>query len=166
MKNTKLLLLILTISIGIDQISKMVAINLLQGKNTSSYIFDIFRLTFSENNGAFLGLGDNLPENIRFLIFTIAVFMMLTGLLIYIIKNPNISKFSLVAISIIVGGGISNLIDRIYNNGAVVDFMNMGIGSLRTGIFNFADVFIMIGIGMFLLLNSKFGKRLQNFGNQ
>ena len=35
--------------------------------------------------------------------------------------------------------------------GRVIDFMNMGIGSLRTGIFNYADVIIMVGMGIYLL---------------
>jgi len=47
--------------------------------------------------------------------------------------------------SLILGGGLSNLYDRIAY-GKVVDFMNMGIGDLRTGIFNVADMFILAGI--------------------
>jgi signal peptidase II len=53
--------------------------------------------------------------------------------------------------SLIVGGGFSNLVDRIFNRGIVVDFMNMGVGGLRTGIFNVADVAIMAGVGLLLL---------------
>ena len=56
-----------------------------------------------------------------------------------------------VALSAIFGGGLSNILDRILNNGLVVDFMNMGIGSVRTGIFNIADVAIMSGLGLMLL---------------
>jgi len=44
-------------------------------------------------------------------------------------------------------GGISNLIDRILW-GSVVDFMSVGVGPLRTGIFNVADVAVMIGIAL------------------
>jgi signal peptidase II len=50
-----------------------------------------------------------------------------------------------------VAGGISNWIDRVVN-GSVVDFMNVGVGWLRTGIFNFADVAIMLGITLFVLI--------------
>ena len=56
----------------------------------------------------------------------------------------------------ILGGGISNEYDRIFNNRAVVDFMNMGIGQLRTGLFNVADVLIMIGV--FILVFHSFRK--------
>ncbi|MDD3061066.1 MAG: signal peptidase II [Sulfurimonas sp.] len=157
MKNTRLLGFILAITVSIDQGFKLIAINFLQNKQSTSYMYDIFRLQYSDNSGAFLGIGNNLPEKVRFFIFTIAVLVMLIGLLIYVMKNP---KISLIAISIIVGGEVSNVIDRIYNNGAVIDFMNMGIGSLRTGIFNFADIFIMIGVGIFILFSSKFGQKI------
>ena len=51
--------------------------------------------------------------------------------------------------SFIIGGGISNVYDRIVYE-AVTDFMNMGLFGVRTGIFNFADVSIMVGLGIML----------------
>ncbi len=45
------------------------------------------------------------------------------------------------------------MLDRIFNDGKVIDFMNMGIGSLRTGIFNMADVLIMVGMAFMLVFN-------------
>lgn len=56
-----------------------------------------------------------------------------------------------VALTLIAGGGISNFIDRLLNDGRVVDFMHMGFGDLRTGIFNVADVFIMSGLALMLI---------------
>jgi len=51
----------------------------------------------------------------------------------------------IVCISTIIGGGISNIFDRILFGGFVTDFMNFGIGGLRTGILNFADMSITFG---------------------
>jgi len=75
-----------------------------------------------------------------------------------------LSSFSLrrgavyiVALSLVVGGGIGNLIDRIFNQCCVVDFMNLGIGSLQTGIFNVADVVITFGVIWFLFILVKNG---------
>jgi signal peptidase II len=48
-----------------------------------------------------------------------------------------------------VAGGLSNLIDRVAM-GTVIDFLNVGIGSFRTGIFNVADVAIMVGAAMLI----------------
>jgi signal peptidase II len=57
---------------------------------------------------------------------------------------------SILGVSLIIGGGFGNLLDRMLHRGAVVDFMNMGVGNLRTGIFNLADVAIVIGAGTLL----------------
>ncbi len=57
---------------------------------------------------------------------------------------------SLVGVAILVAGGASNLLDRIAY-GMVIDFMNVGIGPLRTGIFNVADMAIMLGAGSLVL---------------
>jgi len=59
--------------------------------------------------------------------------------------------------ALFVAGGASNLIDRV-TYGMVIDFMNVGIGSLRTGIFNVADMAIMLGAGILLLEASRSGR--------
>lgn len=49
------------------------------------------------------------------------------------------------SLTYILAGGIGNLIDRVSNDGLVTDFLNVGVGPFRTGIFNFADVGVMFG---------------------
>jgi signal peptidase II len=56
-----------------------------------------------------------------------------------------------VAIALVIGGGLGNLIDRIVHDGRVVDFMQVGFPWLRTGVFNVADMAIMTGVGLMLL---------------
>jgi signal peptidase II len=55
-----------------------------------------------------------------------------------------------VGVALFVAGGASNLLDRI-TYGVVIDFMNVGVGSLRTGIFKVADVAVMVGAGILVL---------------
>jgi len=69
----------------------------------------------------------------------------LIAALTYLFLNKNLELKYIITFSIIIGGGLSNQIDRILNNGKVVDFLNVGIGNIRTGIFNIADMFIMFG---------------------
>jgi signal peptidase II len=57
---------------------------------------------------------------------------------------------ALLGVALFVAGGASNLFDR-FTYGMVIDFMNVGIGSLRTGIFNVADMAIMLGAGILIL---------------
>ncbi|MCK7471140.1 MAG: signal peptidase II [Desulfomicrobium escambiense] len=77
--------------------------------------------------------------------FTVGIATILFGMLSYLLFATALPHTTTVALSLIVGGGLSNLIDRIAYGGNVVDFLNIGLGSLRTGIFNIADVAIMVG---------------------
>ena len=153
MNKLKSLSLVLVVCIAIDQITKYTAKHYLEGQGVFSYIGDMFRLVYSENTGAFLGLGSSLPDHVRTFIFSGLVALFLLAFLAYILMSSSVTKADVIASGLIIGGGLSNLIDRLVNNGAVMDFMNMGIGSLRTGIFNVADMAIMLGA--FLLLFHK-----------
>jgi signal peptidase II len=53
----------------------------------------------------------------------------------------------------VVAGGAGNLVDRIWFQGGVVDFLNVGFGNLRTGIFNVADMYITCAV-VFVLARS------------
>lgn len=146
-KRTVLVFLIIAVNIALDQVTKQLAVQQLQGEPSQSYLGDTFRLLFVENEGAFLSLGAGLGENIRYWALTILPVIILLILLGYTLLSSSLNRWQVIAYSFILGGGISNIYDRILY-GKVVDFMNMGIGSLRTGIFNFADVAIMIGLFM------------------
>jgi signal peptidase II len=84
---------------------------------------------------------------------------LLVGLTIFIVVSKEMTAGLAISLSLILGGGASNLADRMLNDGRVVDFMNLGIGKLRTGIFNVADVAIMVGMGLVLLLNYQMQKK-------
>jgi len=111
----------------------------------------IFTILF----GAFLGLGELLPENTRFILFTVLVGFFLASLFIYLTYNSKLNLLSVTGLSLILGGGASNLYDRITNEGAVIDFLNIGVGAIRTGIFNVADMAIMLGAVLVMFSHSK-----------
>ncbi len=148
-KRTTLVLGIVAANIAFDQISKQIALVELRGRPVQSFLNDTFRLLFVENDGAFLSLGSGLSDELRYWILTMLPIVILAFLLFYTIRSTALDTWQVVAYSFILGGGISNIYDRLLY-GKVIDFMNMGIGSLRTGIFNFADVSIMIGLFMLL----------------
>jgi signal peptidase II len=52
--------------------------------------------------------------------------------------------------ALVLGGGLSNLLDRILKDGRVIDFMMLKFGGMQTAIFNFADVMIIMGISVLL----------------
>lgn len=62
-----------------------------------------------------------------------------------------IPRSTVIAWGLILSDGIGNLLDRLLHDGRVIDFMNLGLGSLRTGIFNIADVCITTGVLLLVL---------------
>ena len=132
-------------SIGCDQVTKTIATQTMADRPGVSLFHDVVRVQHTENEGAFLSLGANLPDGARFWILTVANIALCAGLLIVLVTRWKMSNAQFVGLALIAGGGIGNLIDRITNDGRVVDFLNLGIGSVRTGIFNVADVAIMAG---------------------
>ena len=164
-KGTILLTIVLT-CVGCDQVTKYTAKHFLEGQRSHSYLGDMFRLGYAENSGAFLSLGSNLPDTVRTLIFTGLAGVFLVFFAVYLLRNQTINRLAMIAGSLIVAGGIGNLIDRVVNNGAVIDFLNVGIGSLRTGIFNVADMSIMAGIFLFLFATHKAEKEAKKAAEQ
>lgn len=150
-KRILLILGIITISICIDQYTKLKAKEHLEAKEGYTYLSDTFRLTFVENRGAFLSMGADLSKQLQYWVLKVFPVIVLIGLFGYTVFSKVLSQWQIIAFSFVLGGGISNIYDRLLF-GKVVDFMNMGIGTVRTGIFNFADVSIMIGLFMMLPL--------------
>lgn len=147
-KETTFLLLTLLL---LDQGTKLIAIDQLRSAPSRSYLWDTFRLQYAENPGAFLSLGSTLTPQARFWVFSILVGGFLLGCLMYLYRNRTQDRLSSRGLAIITAGGISNLIDRLFRpGGRVIDFMNMGVGDLRTGIFNVADMAIMAGVALML----------------
>src|SRR5687767_11829939 len=133
-----LVLLACLATVGCDRLTKHAATTLLADTQERSFLGDTVRLSYSENTGGFLSLGAGLPAKHRLLLFTVATGLLLIGLAVSAIGGRwNGSR--LLGAALVVTGGGSNWIDRVIA-GAVVDFLNVGIGSVRTGIFNVADV--------------------------
>ncbi len=149
-KRITIILLIIAGVVGIDQWTKSWAVANVKNQPPAEYFDNFFRIVYAENTGAFLGSGSDFSPTMSFWILKILPLLVLLGLLGYLLYSKDMPSLITVAFSMVAGGGISNIADRFLNDGRVVDFMNMGIGGLRTGIFNFADVFIMIGIGLLL----------------
>lgn len=140
-----IILLILFVSITLDQVTKKLAQAHLAGSETITFFHNIFLLEYTENTGGFLGLGSAIPESIRFWVFTVLVTIFLIIMFFYLVFSKSFTIRQIFTLSAILGGGIGNVIDRLLFEGKVVDFMNVGIGTLRTGIFNVADMFITFG---------------------
>lgn len=152
MKRIVILFVLLFVCVGCDQSTKYTARHFLEGRSSLSYLKDSLRLTYTENSGAFLSLGANWPHHIRRGLFVVFTSIFLAGFFLIVLRNQRFGTAMTSACALILGGGVGNLIDRVVNQGAVIDFINVGIGPVRTGIFNVADLAITAGLLMLFIV--------------
>jgi signal peptidase II len=127
-----------------DGLTKWLALSTLSPYQRTSYLGDLLRLELVENTGGFLGLGSSWPPALRFAVFILSCAVLL-GVLISVAwgrHRPETAETW--GLALMIGGGIANWVDRLLGDG-VVDFLNVGIGNLRTGIFNVADMALLFG---------------------
>jgi signal peptidase II len=143
-----LLCLLLAATAGCDRVTKHLALTTLAGTAGHSYLGDTVRLDYHENPGGFLSAGATWRPQTRAVVFQLANGFFLLGALVMAIRYQW-SRWAAAGLMLFVAGGMSNLIDRVAM-GTVIDFMNIGVGPVRTGIFNVADVAIMAGVALLL----------------
>jgi signal peptidase II len=148
---TAALCLVMLCCVGCDQAAKALAREGLSGGlsgagRTISFLGDAVRLEYAENTGAFLSLGASLPSRTRELLFVGGTGLIVLGLLVALARYRQGSMTGAVGLALLAGGAVGNLIDRVVYGGAVVDFVSVGVGPFRTGIFNLADVAITLGV--------------------
>jgi signal peptidase II len=137
--------IVLVSCIGCDQATKHIAKSSLASLPPQSYFNDFLRLQYAENPGGMMSFGAELPESVRFWFLTVFVGLLLVGILLYLLASRRVTPMQTTALSFVVAGGFSNLLDRLLHDGHVIDFLNVGLGSVRTAIFNLADVIILLG---------------------
>ncbi len=146
---TLALFVVIATTIGCDRVTKHMAEATLAGAPAQSYLADTVRLEWTQNAGAFLGLGADWSLAIRTGLFTVGNGLILTALVIAAVRL-RWSGPTLFGLALFVAGGASNLADRLAR-GSVTDFINVGLGPVRTGIFNVADVAILAGAALVAL---------------
>jgi signal peptidase II len=144
-----IIILLLLVNISCDQISKVVVREAI-GDNEIIPLNDFITLTKVENQGAFLSAGDSMSKPFRIFILAILPSIVLITGLWYLFRKTEITKSMLTGLCFMIGGGIGNVYDRIAY-GSVTDFLHIDFIWFETGIFNLADVSIMIGIGIILV---------------
>lgn len=147
---TLLILLILGLNIGCDQISKSIARQELSYYEQIAIIDDYVILTKVENKGAFLSLGHALPDPIKTLLLIVLPAAILALAFGYLLVKWNLPMARMVGICFVVGGGMGNIYDRIIY-GSVTDFLHIDFVVFQTGIFNMADVSVMVGAFIILI---------------
>jgi signal peptidase II len=149
------ILAILVFSTVCDQVLKLVARSTLQYSPAISFLDDFVRLVYAENRGIMLSVGAALPPEVRFWVFGVLVGLLLSSLLAYVLWNRGMDSVHTIAWTLIVSGGLGNLLDRLTKNGVVIDFVSVGFGVVRTAVFNLADVLVFAGVLLLLARRQK-----------
>ncbi len=141
-----LFLLGVFVCVGCDQASKRAAELLLADYGVVSLAGDVIRFQLASNAGALLSLGADSPRLVREIVLLWLVPALLLVLVGYGLRSGWTSRRELMGLALIAGGGLGNWLDRLLNGGLVTDFVSLGLGPLRTGIFNVADLAVMGGV--------------------
>lgn len=145
-----LIVLILALNIGCDQVSKVIVRHKLEPYDRYTYLHNHFTIQSVENTGAFLSLGDSLSGPVKMILLNILPLIAVLFGVYYLFKKTDLNRASTLAIILIVGGGIGNIYDRIMH-GSVTDFLHIDFGIFETGVFNVADMSIMAGTFIILI---------------
>lgn len=120
-------------------------------------IDDFFSLTYIRNPGAAFGFFANQTAQFRSVFFLSVSALALTLLIFFFFQAPKEDFCALIALSLLFGGAVGNLLDRL-RMGEVVDFLDFYIGQFHWPAFNVADSAITVGISL-LMFNLFFQKR-------
>ncbi len=138
-------------SAGCDHATKRLAREILAESPGVSLVADTVRFELAFNPGGFLSFGAGLPAEVRSLFFLAAVPLGLLLVCVLLFRAGPLPGGALVGLGLVTGGGLANWLDRLVHGGAVTDFVSLGLGGLRTGIFNVADVSVLAGVVVLLL---------------
>lgn len=139
-------IIVIAAAVVVDQVSKILVIKYLKDIVSVELIPGIFRFTYVENRGAAFGM---LSDN-RW-VFMIISTLAIGALIVYLWKFRPDSRLACLALSMIAGGGIGNMIDRVAL-GYVVDFIDFcAFPNLWMWVFNIADAFVCVGAGLLIL---------------
>ena len=130
-------------SVGLDQLTKLLAVQYLKPIGSYPLWQNVLHLTYVENRGAAFGMLSN--QRWVFMIFsTVAII----GLVVYLFRFCKEGKWVKVALAMIIGGGIGNMIDRVAL-GYVVDFVDFTLSHFA--VFYVADSFVSVGAVMLVI---------------
>lgn len=146
----KYFLLVMLLAI-FDYLTKLLVYEYLDGIGHSVDINEFFSITLVHNYGAAFSLLADSSGWQRYFLSSISLIAVIT-ITIWIFKTPVKCKLKVISLTLILSGAIGNLIDRI-TNGFVVDFIDFHYQDFYWPIFNFADVFITLGVVLLVIVD-------------
>lgn len=159
-KKQKMVPFLLTLLVILaDQVSKSFIVS--RWPREGTFIKDVFGndllwIIHVRNKAIAFSIGDGLPDQLRALLFIILPLIVIGVLIVYYFKTDEFTLFQRWVVAGIIGGGLGNLIDRIWRPAGVVDFISVNVygflGFSRWPTFNIADSSVVV-CGILLVLS-------------
>jgi len=143
-KNIIIFVLSATAVVLLDQITKTAILKNFFIHESRPVIDGFFNLVYVMNPGAAFGFLADMSETFRYLFFIGITILVMALIIYYIVKSKSENVLYVISLTLIFGGAVGNLIDRV-RFGAVVDFLDVYIGTAHWPAFNVADSSITIG---------------------
>ena len=138
-------------TVACDQATKHIARTCLTSGARHELLDGVVQFALTENSGGFLSLGHGLTPPTSLLIFTVATSVLIVAVLVVLVRSRlALHSRAGFGLALLAAGGLGNLIDRLFRHGLVTDFCVLRLGPLHTGIFNIADVAILLGVVVIL----------------
>jgi signal peptidase II len=151
------------IVVALDQFTKALVTSAIPlGTVAWTWGNDFFWLVHQRNTGVAFSLGNGLPEGVRHVLFIVLPLAVLAFLAVYAWRDKSLSVLQRWGLGLILGGGVGNIIDRIFRPDGVVDFLSVRLygflGMERFATFNVADSGVTVG-GALIVLSLILGRR-------
>jgi len=142
--------------IAVDQVTKLLIVaSIPVGTIAWGWGNDFFWLVHQRNTGVAFSLGNSLPSVARSALFIVLPLMVLVGLSVYLWRDRTLTGLQRWGLGLILGGGLGNIIDRIFRPDGVVDFLSFRLygflGMERFATFNVADSGVTVGGALIIL---------------
>ncbi len=131
--------------VAVDQVTKLLVIRYLVPKGSVVLWDGVFRLTYVENRGAAFGSFSDHRW-----VFMVISSVAIVALIVYLVVKKPQSKLFGIAVALVIGGGIGNMIDRVRLE-FVVDFLDFYAFDFWQWVFNVADACVCVGGGLLIL---------------
>ena len=147
--------IIIILTFGLDRLSKVYVINLIEKNQSELFINDFLNITLNWNRGIGFGLL-SFDANITYHLISALILLIIAYLIYLMVISDNSGK---IIMSLIIGGAIGNLYDRL-TYFAVPDFIDFHFKDFHWFTFNVADIFISIGILAIVIKEFFFSKKI------
>ena len=143
-KNLIIFILVAAVIVFLDQFTKAVIVKNFFLHESMPIIDGLFNIVYVMNPGAAFGFLAGASETFRYIFFIGITVLVIALIIYYLVKSTSQNIIYIISLTLIFGGALGNLIDRI-RFGAVVDFLDVYIGTAHWPAFNVADSAITVG---------------------